>query len=121
MEFIKSLKTNWRDILAFLLLGVGLAAVGGTVDYVNARYGALNEWSALMLPSLSNYFQGFSKFVGAVVTASIFYMFTWPAINKFSNAGFATAWRNLDSEKKLYVYVALMAVALLAASICFSS
>lgn len=119
MEFIKSLKTNWRDLLAFTVIGLGLASLGGVLDYVSA-YFSDNTFVHLVLPTLSNYLQGFSKFIGASLTSTLLFMLLWPTLNTFGNDSFKLGWESLTVSQKFFTYLGMIAVALLAASICFS-
>jgi hypothetical protein len=119
MNSLKTLKTNWRDLLAFVVLGMGLASTGGVIDYVSTYFGD-NAFLHLVLPSLSNYLQGFSKFVGAAVAASTVYLMTWPTVSEFGNHSFKEAWSTLTIQQKLFTYVGLISVSLVAAAICFS-
>jgi hypothetical protein len=111
-----TLKTNWRDIVVFLLIGLGLVIVSGLIDYVSGWLGF-----RLILPAISNYLQGFSRFVGANIAASVIGIALWPTVNKFANEGFADAWRTLTAQQHLGIYIGLFAVEAIAAAICFSA
>lgn len=119
MNTLKTLKANWRDLLAFFVVGLGLACIGGTLDYFSNRVLAGGFWH-LFLPTVSNYLQGFSKFIGASVTATIFWMFLWPHVSSDANTSFNDTFKLMSAEKRLVVYLALIIGALLASSNCFS-
>jgi hypothetical protein len=119
-SFLKTLATNWRDVLAFVIIGVGLAILGGVIDYTAGRY-ADNGFARLILPPLTNYLQGFSRFVGAIVSATVFWMMLWPTVNKYGNNNFADGWAGLAPASRFFTYVGLIAVALVAAAICFAA
>ncbi len=113
---LKTFITNWRDITAFLLIGLGLVVVSGFIDYVSAWLGF-----QLVLPAVSNYLQGFSRFVGANLAASVIGMALWPTVNRFANESFADAWRSLTQAQHIAAYLGLFAVETIAAAICFSA
>ncbi len=119
MNIIKTLKSNWRDLVAFVLIGLGFACVGGILDYVS-NWGKDGGFLALVLPTLSNYIQGFSKFIGASLTATFVWMLLWPKVSNSANTTFNDTFETLSAEKRLVIYLALVAVALIAAAICFS-
>lgn len=116
---LSTLKANWRDLLAFFVVGLGLACIGGVLDYFSNRVLAGGFWQ-LVLPTVSNYLQGFSKFIGASVTATVFWMLLWPHVSTDANASFNTTFRAMDPEKRMVVYLVLILGALIAASNCFS-
>ena len=118
-SFLKTLQSNWRDLLAFVLLGLGLAMLGGVMDYFSARFGE-NSFVRLVLPTLSNYLQGFSRFIGASITATFVWMLLWPTVNKFGNDDFAFGFECMGVRGKFITYISLVGIALLAAAICFS-
>lgn len=118
-SFLKSLQTNWRDLLFFLLIGLGLAIVGGLIDYVAALFGT-GKFVTLVLPTVSNYLQGFSRFVGASLTATFVWMLLWPTVNRFGNDSFNLGWTAMGLRGQFITYVSLIGVALIAAAICFS-
>lgn len=117
----KTIKTNWRDLTTFLLVGIGLAMMGGVTDYLAGRF-ADNGFARLVLPFLGNYLQGFSRFAGAALSATFLWMWIfWPRVNHFGNSNFQTAWKNQSEQFHLIVYIALIGTALIAAAICFSA
>ena len=111
---LTTLRTNWRDIAFFLLIGLGLVVLSGLIDYVSGWLGF-----RLILPALSNYLQGFSRFVGANIAASLLGIALWPTVNRFANERFADAWRALTIQQHLGIYLGLFAVETIAAAICF--
>jgi len=118
-SFLKTLHTNWRDITAFILIGLGLAVLGGLIDYVSALFGK-SRFILLVLPTISNYLQGFSKFIGASLTATFVWMLLWPTVNSFGNHEFQDGWAALTLQQKFATYIALIIAALIAAALCFS-
>lgn len=118
-EFIRTIKTNWRDLVAFFTLGIGLALIGGVIDYAATRYSD-STIAALFLPPLANYLQGFARFAGAAVCATFVWMILWPTVNRWSNHSFQAGWNSLSATGKFIAYTTLVSVALIAAAICFT-
>lgn len=117
----KTIKTNWRDLATFFLVGIGLAMMGGVSDYLAGRF-ADNGFARLVLPFLGNYLQGFSRFAGAALSATFLWMWIfWPTVNRFGNGNFADTWAKQSDQFHLIVYIALIGTALIAAAICFSA
>jgi len=119
MNIISTIKANWRDILAFILVGLGIACIGGVLDYI-AAWGADGGFLALVIPTISNYIQGFSRFIGASITATLLWMLLWPRVSSTANKSFNTAFEALPANHQLVVYLALIIGGLIAAAICFS-
>jgi hypothetical protein len=119
-NFLKTILANWRDLLVFVLFGLGLAILGGVVDYA-ASATAESTFARLTLPTLANYLKGFSNFTGASICATLVWMWLWPTVSHWSNDRFAAGWDALSDAQRFFTYVALIAVALIAAAICFSA
>ena len=119
MNIISTIKANLRDIVAFVLIGLGFACMGGVLDYFAAK-GAHGGFLALVLPTISNYVQGFSKFIGASITATLLWMLLWPKVSHTLNLTFDEAFDKLEPKEKVNIYIALISVGLIAAAICFS-
>ena len=120
MNIITTIKANARDLLAFVLIGLGIASLGGCIDYLAVR--ALDGgFLALVLPTISNYLQGFSRFIGASLTATFLWMLLWPTVSSHANKDFNADFKALGFHHKLAVYLALVIGALIAAAICFAA
>lgn len=119
MNIISTIKSNWRDLVAFVLIGLGFACLGGVLDYLTTWVGK-EGFFALVLPTISNYIQGFSKFIGASLSATFMWMLLWPKVSTSANTSFNDTFVNLPAEKRLVIYLSLVGVALIAAAICFS-
>ncbi len=113
---IKTIITNWRDIVAFLLIGIGLVILSGVIDYVSGWLGF-----KLILPAISNYLQGFSRFVGANLAASVIGVALWPTINRFGNHSFKDGWEAIPLQGQCLVYIGLFVAESIVAAICFSA
>lgn len=118
-SFLDSIKNNARDLLAFFIVGLGISALGAVLDWVGT-YNGDNKFISLTVPALAVYLQGFSRFIGASLTATLFWMLLWPTVDRFGNHSFSEAWESLSLQQKFLTYVGLVSVALLAASNCFS-
>ena len=112
--------TNGRDLILFAVIGVGLSMVGGLIDYVSNLFDN-SRFFALVLPTLSNYLQGFSKFIGASLCATLVFMVLWPTLAHFGNHSFQDGWDTLSVKERFFTYVGTIMVALLAAALCFST
>jgi hypothetical protein len=119
MNLLSTLKTNWRDLLAFIIIGLGLACLGGLIDYVSARVLEGGFWH-LVLPTISNYLQGFSKFIGASVSATLLWMLLWPTVSSDANENFNEIFKQQSLAERMNIYLMLVLGALIAAAICFS-
>lgn len=115
-----TIRTNGRDLLIFAIMGLGLAVFGGVVDYVAQFFGG-NRFLALALPTLSNYAQGFSRFIGSSLCATLVFMILWPTVAHFGNHSFKEGWDSLTVRERFFTYIGTIMVALIAAAHCFSS
>lgn len=113
-----TLKTNWRDIVLFLVIGLGFAFFADWVIYLATREGA-----TIGLASMVNYLRGFSLFVGVNLAAALLGVTTWPTINKkFNQDGqFQRGWEALGDKGQVLVYIGLFQVQAIVAAICFSA
>lgn len=118
----KTLKTNWRDICAFLLISI-LAC---------ASLDLLTQWSARLdergadIPGLATFISlltGFCRFAAANLCAWLLGVaVAWPTINAWGNDEdqFVATWNHLSRETKMWVYVVVACVELIGACICFA-
>ena len=116
---LSTIRANWRDILAFILIGLGFACVGGMLDYI-AAWGADGGFLALVIPTVSNYIQGFSRFIGASITATLLWMLLWPRVSSSANKSFDETFKTLMPQEQLWIYHVLILGGLIAAAICFA-
>ncbi len=119
-QVLSTIKSNWRDLIAFAIFGIGLAIAGGLIDYTAGRY-ADSTIARLILPPLANYLQGFSRFLGASFSATFVWMLLWPTISQYGNEKFSDGWAALTQPQKFTAYIAMVLVALIAGAICFSA
>jgi ABC-type siderophore export system fused ATPase/permease subunit len=112
----QTLKTNWRDIVLFLLIGIGFAILADFLVYWASRTG-----NSLGVASLLNYLQGFSRFVGANLAAALLGVIVWPTLNRFGNQKFSHAWQTLPPGDQLKVYVSVLLLQGIMAAICFAA
>ena len=114
-----TIQTNYRDLVLFALGGLGLTIVGGLIDYVAQFFGD-STFVRLVFPAVSNYFQGFARFIGAGLCSTLLFMVLWRTIGHFGNHSFQDGWVELSVKEKFYVYVGTAMCALIAAANCFS-
>jgi hypothetical protein len=114
---MKTLLTNWKDILVFLVIYLAFALLADIVARLSV--------SGSDVPGLANLvgaLRGFSNFVGANLCAwMIGIAIGWPTLNRYSNDGFATGWAALDERAKFLTFVFVATFELIAAAICFSA
>jgi ABC-type siderophore export system fused ATPase/permease subunit len=108
--------TNWRNIVLFLVVGLGLSFASDFVVNWATREGDITG-----LATVTNYLQGFSRYVGATCAVALLGIVAWPTVNKFANNSFQHAWDVLSDEKRLFVYIGIMLVETIAAAICFAA
>ena len=113
-----TLKTNWRDLLAFLGIGIAFSVLADLVINLTVRFGGT-------LPGLAhftNLLQGFATFVGANLCAWLIGVgVAWPTINRWSHdqASFNDAWEKMIPPERLWVFVVIAIGELVAAALCF--
>lgn len=110
-----TLKTNWRDLVLFFVVGLGLALAAAFVDYGAARFG-LGSWA----PVIANYFKGFALFVAANFAAIFLGLLAWPTINRFGNESFQLGWEQFSLKEKTLIYMGVLFAEGLVAAICFA-
>lgn len=114
---MKTLLTNWKDLLAFLSIAVMFAILADIVTRLSVTGGDLPG-----LANLVGSLRGFSNFVGANLCAWLIGIaIGWPTLNRYSNDGFANGWAALDEREKFLVFIAVATLELIAAAICFSA
>lgn len=115
MQVLKTIKTNWRDIVVCLGLTLGLALAADVLE----RVAITNEgqvWLANVVISL----RGLAAFAGANLAAFFMLAVAWPTINAFSNDSFNLGWNSLSHKEHFYVFVAVALGYIVSASICFA-
>lgn len=114
---MKTLLTNWKDILAFVAIAVVFAVLADVVSRLSV--------TGSDLPGLANLvgmLRGFSNFVGANLCAWLIGIaIGWPTLNRYSNDGFAKGWSELEDTQKFAIFVFVAIGELIAAAICFSA
>ena len=113
---MKTLLTNWKDILAFLAIAVIFAVLADVVTKLSV--------TGSDIPGLANLvgtLRGFSNFVGANLCAWLIGIaIGWPTLNRYSNDGFAEGWKALDDTQRFAIFTFVAIGELIAAAICFS-
>lgn len=116
MNIIKTLRTNWRDLVAALVIIIGLAFLADV-----AERKSITDDGYVWLANVSGVLRGLSNFAGANLSGWFILAVAWPRVNRFGNEGFNDEWdTRLTSNQKFNVYLAIAVAELIAASICFS-
>jgi ABC-type phosphate transport system permease subunit len=114
---MNTLKTNWRDIVLFLVVGLGFAFLTDWLIAVSTSSGLSTS-----IASALNFLSGFSKFVGATLAATFLGLISWPTFNKFANDDFSfqKGWDALGDKGKFITVVAVLMGYAVVAAICFA-
>ncbi|MBK1883652.1 hypothetical protein JIN85_14620 [Luteolibacter pohnpeiensis] len=113
---MKTLLTNWREIAFFVIFGICLAAISGTIDYVAKLFG-LGIWA----PTLATYCMGFARFTGANFCAVFLGLICWPTLNRFGNQSFSDGWASFSVKEQTIVYMTVLLIEGIIAGLCFSA
>ena len=117
MSAKQTLKTNTRDILAFLLIGLVCSILGDL---------AIKYSSSTALPGLAGFIallHGFARFVGANACLWLLGIaIAWPTLDAFSNDSFTDCWNKItDPFRRMCLFVAVCGFEGIMAAICFSN
>lgn len=115
MHIVKTLKTNWRDILVGLLLTLILSFVADAIERV-----ATTSDGAVWLSNVVISLRGMAAFAGANLAGFIMLSVAWPTLNKYSNDSFTTGWNSLTPQQRFFVFIFVAAAYLIAAALCFA-
>lgn len=131
---MKTLLTNWKDILAFVAIAIIFAFLADVVSRLSV--------TGSDLPGLANLvgmLRGFSNFVGANLCAWLIGIaIGWPTLNRYSNdaddtpsadrpkvsrggQGFKEGWKSLSDQQRFAAFAFVAIGELIAAAICFSA
>lgn len=116
MPVLKTLHTNWRDIVAFVVVILACSFIADAIESF-----AVLDSGQTWLTNTVVAFRGLARFGCANLTAFGFIVVAWPTLNRFSNDSFSKAWTSLPEWGKFTTFVGVCAVYLIAASVCFSS
>lgn len=115
MNILNTLKTNYRDIIAGLVLTLGLAFLADALE----RMATTNDghvWLANVVTSL----RGLAAFGGANLAAFIMIAVAWPTLNKYSNDSFLHGWNSLSPPQRFAAFIAIAMCYLISAALCFA-
>lgn len=122
MNLLKTLRSNLRDIVAFLLLSIAFCMAQDLLT----QWSAKQDLADKSIPGLAVFISlmvGFSRFAAANLCAWLFGMaVAWPLINKWGNDqwNFSSGWDSLGMRGRFITFCALASVEILTAAICFS-
>ena len=115
MNIIKTIKTNWRDIVVGIALTLGLALAADVLE----RMATLDDgkvWLTNVVISL----RGLAAFAGANLAAFFMIAVAWPTLNQYSNDSFSFGWNSLTNQQRFLVLIAVAIGYLIAAALCFA-
>jgi hypothetical protein len=115
MTLLKTLKTNWRDIVSAGAIVIAVAFVADIIERLS-----VTEDGLVWLSSVVNTLQGLAAFAGANLAGWFMLSVAWPSLNIFGNDSYDDAWDSLSRIHKFNVFVGVSCVELVAAAICFS-
>ena len=115
MNLLKTLQTNWRDILVGLALVFSISFFADVIEKLSATENGLT-W----LSNLSLAMAGVARFFGANLVAWIGLAVAWPTLNKYSNDTFDDGWKALPTWGRFVVFVGVSCALLIAAALCFT-
>lgn len=108
-------KDSWRDITAFLLIGIFLS-IG--VEYLIRLSAIMDVTGAASFIAL---LQGFTKFAGANLCAWLLGAnVAFPYISRWARSDFNATWRTMEGFRKVQCFLAVAIGELLMAAICFA-
>ena len=96
MNILKTLQTNWRDILIATVIIIAVAFVADVIERLS-----VTEDGMVWLASVVHAFKGLSNFAAANLACWFMLAVSWPSINRWSHAGFKRAWNSMPDEGKL--------------------
>ena len=113
MNLISTLKNNWRDITAGILITIIAAVAADFVTNLSIKQNGL-----IWLANVAVVLQGAAKFFAANMIAFLCFALAWPTINKFSNDNFVQVWtEKFNDKERLIAVLAVACIYVLAASI----
>lgn len=125
MKIIQKLKSplltraidNWREIVLFLIIGLGFSVIADLLISLSAGAG----WAVGSVATVTNYLQGFSRFIAVCLCATFLGMTLWPTVARFAEVNFKQVYDNAFTPKeKIVTFIAVVSVLLITAAICFN-
>jgi len=111
---IKTLKTNWRELVALLVVAGGVLWLNSQLDWIGGYFGDPGKFA-----HFSNFLIGFAKFCAANFCGAAGVLF-WPSINKVGNETFPTGWAAYSAKEKTTVYIAFTIAQAIIGALCFA-
>ena len=115
MQILKTIQTNWRDLVVGITLTVGLSFIADSIE----RLATLSDgkvWLVNVVTSL----RGLATFAGVNLAAFFMVAVAWPTLNAHSNDHFASGWDSLTQQTKFLVFITVSMSYLIAAALCFA-
>jgi hypothetical protein len=116
MNLLSTLKTNWRDLFAGIVIIIFCSFAADIIE----RW-TLVDSGQTWLTNTVMVFRGLARFGAANLAAFFVFSFAWPTLNRYSNENFASTWTKLSDLSKFITLIAVCITYILAASICFAA
>lgn len=117
MNIISTLKSNWRDIVAGIVITIVAAIAADVVTNMSIKQNGL-----IWLANVATVLQGAARFFAANMIAFLCFAVAWPTVNSFSNNNFVTVWKtNFSDKERLLVVIAIACVYVVSASIALGA
>ncbi len=115
MSIIKTVKTNWRDIVIGIALTLGLALGADVLERL-----ATTDDGKVWLVNVVTSLRGLAAFSGANLAAFFMIAVAWPTLNNYSTNSFSFGWSSLTNSQRFFAFLAVAVIYVLAAAICFA-
>lgn len=115
MQILKTIQTNWRDIVIGFALTLGLALAADTLERI-----ATTDDGKVWLTNVVTSLRGLSSLAGASLAAFFMLAVAWPTLNQYNNDSFSFGWNSLTNQQRFLVLIAVTIGYLIAAALCFA-
>ena len=115
MNLLKTLKTNWRDILVASLLVLAISFIADIVGKL-----AVTNNGVMWMVSVVQALKGIAMLAAANLSAFLIFAVSWPTLNKFGNDSFTSTWNSLTNKERFDLYATACFIEIIAAAIVFS-
>ena len=116
MTLLKTLKTNWRDIVVGVSLTLAIALIADVAERLSATQDGFT-W----LANVTGILGGFSRLAAANLAGWLIFAVSWPTLNRYSNNSFKIGWDGLDGTQQFLCFVAVACVQLIASALVFAA
>jgi hypothetical protein len=115
MNVLKTIKTNWRDVVIGIALTLGLALGADVLERI-----ATTDDGKVWLTNVVTSLRGLAAFAGANLAAFFMIAVAWPTLNQYSNDSFSFGWNSLSNSQRFLAFLAVAIGYLMAAALCFA-